>query len=146
MFYLEYEIAKLKYLDAQKAYDDILTEKERMFSKTQPKGTAYDKELVSSGHSESSFDEYLIEKERKQIDDKLYEMKELIEERAYLLKVKERQLRESKALFDRIYCLKYLDNLKVVQIAFKVSYSESQVYRKLEVIEKMRENARKTVL
>ena len=146
MVFVDYEIAKLKYLETQGIYDQVITEKEELFSRTQPKGTSFDKELVSSANFGNNFDQYLIEKEKKQIDAKLMEAKELLNERGNLLNVKEKELRASKALYDRIYTMRYIDNVRVMVIARKMSYSESQIYRILDRIEKMRENARKLMI
>lgn len=144
MNYIEYEIYRIKYLDSQQAYDDILTEKEELFAKTQPKSVKFDQERVGGGIPESTFDSYLIEKERKKIDLRLAEAKTIMEEREELLQVKEQELRNSNEVIDKLYCLKVLDRLKMARIARIINYSESHIYRLMgEIyrnIKKMREN------
>ena len=69
MLYIEYHEYRDKYIIAQRKYDEVLSEKEHLFARTQPKATQYDKEVVSGGSPSNSFDEYLIAKEKKQIDE-----------------------------------------------------------------------------
>ncbi|MBR5301144.1 MAG: hypothetical protein IKU36_13030, partial [Bacteroidales bacterium] len=75
MVYIEYEELKGKYLNAQRCVDQIITEMERLFDKTQPKSADLEKDRVSGGSYENAFDVYLIEKERKNIDSRLTEAK-----------------------------------------------------------------------
>ena len=71
MLYIEYEEYKNKYNNAREIYDKILSEKEKLFSITQPKVTNYNKELVSGGTPTNLFDEYIIQKEEANIDARL---------------------------------------------------------------------------
>ena len=66
MVYLEYERFKVKYLEIQNNYNDILTEKENLFTKTQPNAIRYDKENVQGGTFENGFDdgEWLVDENR----------------------------------------------------------------------------------
>jgi hypothetical protein len=149
MLYIEYNEYKIKYYAAQKEYDKILSEKEALFLKTQPKATQYDKETVSGGSPSNAFDEYLIAKEKKQIDKKLEEARSILEDRAKLLKLKEEELRLSHNPYDKIYIYKFVDRLKVYKICRLVGYGEAQVYRILRIIRKnvkMIENDRKLIL
>ena len=136
MLYIEFEVYKNKYYEAQKKYDAILSEKEILFNKTQPKATNYSAEKVRGGETNNSFDIYLIAKDEKLIDERLDEIKAILEDRKDLLKMKEEELRESKNVHDRIYVCRYLDRIKVRRIARIVSYSEIQIYRILKQIEK----------
>lgn len=149
MLYIEYEHLKNRYKCTQKQFDDILTEKEELFQKTQLRSIEYDKEKVDGGIVNNTFDTYLIEKEKKQIDERIQEAKILLTERQLQLWHKEVELRESKELSDKIYVLKYLNNKKNWEIADIVGYSKPQIYRLLEKIEKnikMRKNEKNNVL
>ena len=134
MLYLEYERLKSKYKNSQIVYDSILTEKEELFQRTQPQGINTKKEKVSSCPQGTNFDQYLIEKERKGIDERLIEAKENFEERLILLVRKETELRASKRVDDMIYTLRHLDRLKIRKIAKMTNYSESHIKRRLKVI------------
>ena len=134
MLYLDYECAKQRYQDAQNSVNAILNEAEELFAMTQPNSVRVDKERVSGGKQENVFEAYLIEKERRCIDQRLLEAKSLLEERKYLLKLKEQELRSSKESFDRIYRYRYIDKLQGWKIAKMIGYSKSQVYRILSMM------------
>ena len=135
MVYLEYERFKVKYLEIQNNYNDILTEKENLFTKTQPNAIRYDKENVQGGTFENGFDEYLIAKESKKIDERLNEARQLLDDREKLLRLKEDELRKSRDRIDVIYVLKYIDGVHPSKIAKNLNYSKSQVYRMLSKIQ-----------
>ena len=136
MVYPEYEQYKSKYLEIQSKYNEILLEKENLFTKTQPNAITYDKDKVQSCNFSNSFDDYVIEKEKKRIDERLKEAKHIVDERLYLLRIKEIDLRQSRDKYDRVYVYKYIDGFKIYQIAKVLNYSQSQVYRMIERIEK----------
>ena len=129
-----YEEYKNKYYETQREYDIILTEKEKLFSITQPSAIKFDKEVVSGGVVDNMFERYLILKEEKKIDQRLEEIKSILDDRERLLKLKEQELRASTDVKDKIYKYKYLDKLKVFKIAKLVGYSEPQIYRILKTI------------
>jgi DNA-directed RNA polymerase specialized sigma subunit len=134
--YIDYEIYKCKYLEIQIQYNEILTEKENLFTKTQPNAIRYDKVQVQGGTYGNGFDEYLIAKEKEQIDERLAEARQLLEDREKLLELKEKELRASKDKLDLIYCMRYVDNKRPYAIARCLNYSESQIYRILDKIQK----------
>ena len=134
MIYVIYEEYKNKYYETQKEYDVILNEKEKLFMLTQPSAVKFDKEIVSGGITDNTFDRYLILKEEKKIDQRLNEIKSILDDRERLLKLKEQELRASTSVQDKIYKYRYLDRLKVFKIAKLVGYSEPQIYRILKTI------------
>ena len=150
MVYLEYEEQKLKYQQSYKKYDEILTEKEALFAITQPKSVQFDKERVSGGVPSNTFEEYIIQKEQKRIDQRLAEARLLLIERETLLRIKEDELRESKDINDRLYVARVLDRMKMQKMTKFLNYSESHIYRMLgeiySEIKKMRENERINML
>lgn len=136
MLYVEYEKCKQNYLLSQEEYDKILREKEALFFKTQPGSTTYDKEIVVGGSVSNKFDEYLMQKDNKRIDERLKEAKELLEERELLFKMKERDLKESKDIEDMIYVYSFIYKLATRKIEQRVAYSQSSITRKLKKIKK----------
>lgn len=134
MIYIEYEAYKSKYYDTQKQYNDILNEKEKLFSMTQPKTMKYDGEPVKGGVHKNIFDEYLLLKEQKNIDQRLIEIKAILEDRENLLKLKEEELKNSSNIQDKIYVYRYINRMKIYKISRMVGYSEAQIYRLLRVI------------
>lgn len=134
MLYVTYEQFKAKYYETQKQYNEILNEKEQLFLKTQPKAIKFDKEKITGGVSTNTFDEYLIEKEKKQIDERLEEVKIILEDRKNLLELKREELKASNNIQDKIYYYRYIDKMRVEKIGRLVGYGEAQVYRILRSI------------
>ena len=140
MVFLEYESLKTRFINAQRLFNDVLLEQERIFSKTQPNAISYDKDNVKSSGCTNKLDEYIIEKEEKQIDEKLNCLRQILEDRQMLLNLKEEELKKSSELYDKIYCYRYLDGLKPHKIAQIYHYSDAQIYRIINKIDNMREN------
>ncbi len=134
--YIIYEKYKRNYYKVQKLYNEILEEQEKIFAITQPKSIEFDKINVDGGNFSNSFDNYLILKEKKEIDKRLNEIKIILKERKKILEDKEAELRKSKNWIDKIYVYKYMDNLQVKKIIHLVPYKEAQVYRYLDEIKK----------
>ena len=141
MLYVEYEKYLNRFRSTQAKVDEILTEKEAIFLKTQTQGIRYDLEKITGGAYTNIFESYVIDLEKKKIDERLQEAKSLLEERKMLLDMKERELRNSKELYDKIYRMRYIDNLSPYNIGERIGYSTSQVYRILDKINKILKNA-----
>lgn len=134
MIYIEYEEYKNKYYEIQKRFNDVLNEKEVLFNMTQPASMKYDGEPVKGGVHKNVFDEYLMLKEKKNIDQRLEEIKAILEDRENLLKLKEAELKNSTHIHDKIYRYRYLDRMKIYKISRLIGYSEPQIYRILKAI------------
>lgn len=142
MLYEEYEKYKNKYYKAQKKFDEILSEKEKLFIKTQPGSTDYSKDKTEGGKFENPFDIYIIEKQRQKIEERLKEARSVLEDRKKLLKLKEEELRASSNPYDKIYVYKFMERYKIYKICRLVGYGEAQVYRILKKIRKNIKNDR----
>ena len=142
MLFLEYEDFKNKCLETQKMYDAILAEKEELFQRTQPQAVNAEKEKVVGGGGNNAFDIYIMEKDRKQIDERLAEVKSLLDDRKQLMALKYQELRASKDVKDKVYRLRFIEHKRVYLIAKYVNYSEAHVYRIIDFIQK-RINERK---
>jgi len=134
VLYVEYHQLKTKYVLVQSQYDAILTEQEELFARTQPTAVDFEKERVTGTKTSNPFDAYLIEKEKKRIDERLEEVKGILDDRKELLDMKERELRASKDWYDIIFKYYYLDNLSITKIENRIPYSRVQIWRKLNVI------------
>lgn len=130
--YLEYERIKTKYTALQEQFAKILLEKERLYTKTLPSAIRYDKEKVMSTIDGNPLEEFVINVEDKALDEKIARFRELLTDWVVLLETKERELRRSKDIFNKIYVLKYLDNYSVSRIAKVLHYDRTQIYRKLK--------------
>ena len=134
--YKEYLVYKKKCETAQKIYDNIVSEKEELFISTQPKAVTYDTEKVAGGTPSNVFDDYLIQQEFKQLDERLDIARSILEDRIRLLRLKEEQLRHSSNPYDKAYVCRYLDRIQVYKVANEIGYSEPQTYRILRIIRK----------
>ena len=137
MIYITYEEYKDKYLKAQKDYDKILSEKEELFSKTQPSSTDYSKERTNGGAGHSDpFTTYAHKMREKKVDERLDAARSILEDRRRLLILKEEELRQSKDWEDIIYVQRFLENKPVKVIKARMPYARSSIYRILDKIEK----------
>lgn len=134
--YLEYEDCKKKYNQIVETFESTLEEKERLFMKTQPKGTKIDKVSVEGGVNNNLFDNYLMEVEKKQLDQKLDEARKIVDERYKYLKTKELELRASKDWVDKIYVYRFIEQLPVKTILHLIPYQEAQIYRIINEIKR----------
>lgn len=134
MLYLEYEFYRLKYVETQQKFDELLSEKETLFARTQPKAVNYDGDHVSGGNATNKFEEYIEAKDRKRIDERLAEIKSILEDRERLLRLKEKELRASEDIRDKVFYMRYIDRMRIYKIANICHYSEMQIYRILHII------------
>ena len=134
--YPQYIECRARYAEAKRRYAEILTEKEELFQRTQPQAVQFDRERVGGGSPSNKFEEYVIAKESKRLDERLYEARSIAEDRERLLRMKEKELRASGDVRDKVYFMRYLDRMKVYRIARAVNYSEPQIYRILREIRK----------
>lgn len=146
MIHEDYHYTKLKHHASQKQLEKILTEKEKLFQMTQPKSTMgeYEREFDKSisvsgkgGDQVNKIEQYVIKLEESQIDERLTEAKKILEEWGSLLDDKEQRLRQSKNIDDELYVMRFIDHMRVRDIARKTHYSKQQVYRRLK---RIREN------
>lgn len=136
MLYLEYEKAKVNFKKAQEMFEDALLEKERLFTITQPKAITYDKDTVQTSPCGDVLDKYVIALEDERIEEKLRPFRELVLNRESMLDVKERELRKSVDVFDRIYTYRFLEGMSIKGISKIMSYSRAQTYKKLQSIQR----------
>ena len=129
MIFLEYEKFKQKYFDAQKKFDEILQEKEELFTKTQPQSPNWDKIGQPSNQVVSKFDNYVCAKESYKIDERLREIKTILADRKKLLELKSKELDESNEKVDKFYKMRFIELLTMKQISRKLNYEKSQTYR-----------------
>ena len=143
MIYPEYIKTKGKYYDLQSRFADLLLRKEKIFTDNLPSGIRYDRDAVQTSKS-NPMEQYVIELE--EIEKKLAEIRTSLKDWETLLSVKERDLRQSKYIQDRVYVMRYLDNMSVSRVSAILCYSKRQTYRIIGKIEKMAQNVIKDML
>lgn len=136
MLYLEYERAKANFRSAQVMFEEALLEKERLFTITQPKAITYDKDVIQTSPCGDVLDRYVIALEDERIEEKLRPFRELVMNRESLLDVKERELRKSADVFDKMYVYRFLEGMSIRGISKIMNYSRAQTYKKLQSIQK----------
>ena len=94
----------------------------------------YDKEVVSGGKPGNTFDEYLAAKEKKRIDERLAELKSMVDDYNHLLEIKRNQLEKSENIKDKIYYYRIVKRWSIELVCKKVGYREAQLHRYLKDI------------
>jgi predicted component of type VI protein secretion system len=132
MIYTEYELCKFKYMELQKRFDAVLTEKERLFTKTQPNAITYDKDHVQMSHDGNVLEDYVIALETGEIDKKIDNLRGLLDDRGKLLRLKEEELRKSQIREDKIYVMRFLEGMNIGEIAKNLNFSRQEIHRKIK--------------
>ena len=132
MIYTEYELCKFKYMELQKKFDAVLTEKERLFTKTQPNAITYDKDHVQMSHDGNVLEDYVIALETGEIDKKIDNLRGLLDDRGKLLRLKEEELRKSQIREDKIYVMRFLEGMNIGEIAKNLNFSRQEIHRKIK--------------
>lgn len=132
MIYQDYELCKSKYKEIQKRFDAVLTEKERLFVKTQPKAITYDKDHVQMSHDGNVLEDYVIALETGEIDKKIDNLRGLLDDRGKLLRLKEEELRKSQIREDKIYVMRFLEGMNIGEIAKNLNFSRQEIHRKIK--------------
>lgn len=130
--YIEYNDIKNKYNEAKKELENLTEKKVRLYCKTQPQAVQPKDIIINSNATSDKYLNYCSKIEN--IDIEIDNAKKLLELRTEQLETKEKELKNSKELFDKIYVLSQLERQKVIYIAIKTNYSERQVRRFLQEI------------
>ena len=136
MIYLEYEAYKQRFRESQRIFNDLLLEKERLFTQALPGAIRYDKDKVQTSIESTALESYVIALDEEEIDTKIAELRQLLSDQEMLVRLKEVELRRSNDLFDKVYVSKFLDRYSVNYTAKKVNYSRAHVYRIFTEIKK----------
>lgn len=134
--YLEHRKAYIAYISAQRGYEQVINEYERISQSVQPRSPLAEHERDFSnetilpptgGRTEKAL-EYTISMEQCRIEERMRFARVLMEERHVLLSAKEEELRKSRDIYNLVYRLKWVDGLKADAIIEETGYSRSQVY------------------
>lgn len=129
MIYLEYEAYKQRFRESQRIFNDLLLEKERLFTQALPGAIRYDKDKVQTSIESTALESYVIALDEKEIDSKLEELRQMLSDRELSMRLKEMELRRSNDLYDKIYVSKFLDGYSVNYTSKRINYSRRQTYR-----------------
>ena len=137
MVYPEYLKIKSSFYAHQKRFEELLLSKEKIFADILPSGIRYDKDVVQTSPNDPML-KYVENLE--DVEKKIAQTREALKDWEILLSIKERELRESKAMQDRVYVMRYLDSISVSRISSILCYSKRQIYRTIGKIEKLAQN------
>ena len=127
--YQEYEQIKARYESIQEAFTALLLERERLFTKMLPNAITYDKDHVLSSVGSNPLEEYAISLDVKGIGEKLARYRQALHDWRDILETKERELRKSQNIIDKIYVLRIIERRGINNISRILHYSSSQVSR-----------------
>lgn len=134
MIFVEYHDLKEKYKLAKKDYEQSLEDKVKLFYETQP-GAVQPKDIVH--HVSSTSDKYVNYcADIEIIEYEVEKTRNILGVREYQLKLKEKELRESKELNDQLYVMYFIENKKVKHISRKIAYTREYTY---DLIKKLKD-------
>ena len=135
MIYLEYAELLKKYNDANRDFLDALDKKQELLCMVTPGATKYsEKTSQNTGQGDKKLIEYVSKIEY--VDKLITSTRNTRDITNYELKKKEKELRESKDVYDRIYVYKWLEHKSVYKFYRLLNYSKAQIYRKIEEMQK----------
>ena len=128
--YLEHRRRYIEYRQAQEDLNAILNEWILAFQRTIPKITYGDR---VQGNPTNKVEEYVIELENKQLRQRQQIAEQIIDGKAKLLAIAEKDLRKSHNIYDIIYTFKWVDEMRPKEIYRRLdlmgmNYSTSQIY------------------
>lgn len=139
MIYTEYEKMWVVIRKQEKELFELINKRDELFTKTQPKATTLDKEIVDGNNPSNMMESYVIQEEYYTM--RIEQLQQSLDDRYQALKRKREELKLSKNICDRIYYLKNIEKLNVFKVSVLVNYSKEQVYRYLR---KMNKNIKMT--
>ncbi len=136
MIYIEYEEAKRKFYKAKTDYIDLIDQKEALFIKTLPSAVEIKEDKITSSKKSNPFEEYVIEKEKINLDNRIEESINILENREKIFNLKKDELLSSKDWNDVIYTYYYIKMFSIRKTSKYVPFSKSEVHNKITEIRK----------
>lgn len=129
--YPDYEIILEKYQAAAQIMEELELEDTELRTRLYPHSVRLNK---AAGKSKSivrnnPIDDYLIEKEKRNLDSRIEQAREILKGWEKALDYKKHELSISPDMIDRIYKLLYIDNMKAKEAARKLDIDICTVYR-----------------
>lgn len=114
-----------------------MEQKQALFYRTQPSSVPFDKDggKTTPGSGTDTVDRYLIDLEQSGIDARLRACRDLIKQMSEMIKDDELLLEMSIESKDQVYRMVYIEHRSVPDVASRLHFSQSYVYRILKEIE-----------
>lgn len=138
MIYKDYIRHKADLVQALKDYSDALDEKAELFQRTQPSSMSFDRigSAGTRGNGTDQIDEYLIQTQRRQLDERIRDARDIVELMMERLENDETMLKMSDDAADHVFLLRYVKNRSAADTASILHYSQSYVFKLCREIEK----------
>lgn len=134
MQYLFYNTCYRKLVKSEQVYKRLITRKEALFNSTQPRAKVYNRDKVQISKSENAIEHYIIKLDESRLNERINEALSLVNERKHLLRYIERDLQDSKDIYDKAYYYRYVRKQKAEWIAKITGYSYTQIKRILRTV------------
>lgn len=144
MDWREFDGIERGYKAARQLLRELLERDDELFQRTQPGAIRYDQDKVQSSGGEDKLLAYVAQRQAEHLDERIriarIHVEEWVDYRTRALQ----ELRRSRKSEDRIYVLRFVDNLPVWKVASMTNYSKSQVYNIMNRMNKVRRRNKKT--
>lgn len=127
--YLEYHELLKKYKDAERRYNESLEERSKLILAVMPKATQAKEIMTSCGNTSSDTNLIRYSSEIDEVDKLINQSRNTRDMLNYELKKKEREMRTSGDVYDKIYVYKWIERKSVYKFYRLTGYSRPQVYR-----------------
>lgn len=133
--YLEYVELYFKKNQAEKDYNTAIDNKQKLLYTVMPHSIVPN-DVVNHLSSSTPGSNFINYSDRvTEIDENIKNTRDIFDNRTYLLKLKEAELRESKDILDRIYVYYWLDKKKISKFYRLVGYTREYTY---DIVDKMK--------
>lgn len=133
--YLEYVELYFKKNQAEKDYNTAIDNKQKLLYTVMPHSIVPN-DIVNHLSSSTPGSNFINYSDRvAEIDENIKNTRDIFDNRTYLLKLKEAELRESKDILDRIYVYYWLDKKKISKFYRLVGYTREYTY---DIVDKMK--------
>lgn len=141
--YLEYHELLKKYKDAERRYNESLEERSKLILAVMPKATQAKEVMTSGGNTSSDWKLIDYASEIDGVDKLINQSRNTRDMLNYELKKKEREMRTSGDVYDKIYVFKWIEGRKPRHFNKLIGFSLSRTYDYIaEMKEKLYKNTK----
>lgn len=141
--YLEYHELLKKYKDASRRYNESLEERSKLILSVLPKATKAKQIMITGGNTSSDSNLIDYTSEIDEIDRLINQSRNTRDMLNYELKKKEKEMRETGDVYDKIYVFKWIEGRKPRHFNKLIGFSLSRTYDYIaEMKEKLYKNTK----
>ena len=132
--YEEYHELLRKFKEADRCYNESLEEKSKLILSVLPQATKIKESLVSGGYDVPDAKILNYTSKIDEVDKLINSSRNTRDMLNYELKKKEREMRASTDVLDRVYIFYWIEKRKIREFYRLIGYSKAQTYRFVEEI------------